>query len=234
LSEGDDALASDPARRRRLRALVESLAADPGAPSSVTDSERAWRVHIADSLSGLEVGPLARGSRIADIGAGAGFPGLVLAVALPAATVDLIEAVSRKCEFMRRAIARTRIVNASVVCERAEEWARAAPPAGGRESYEAVTARAVGRLATIAELASPLLVEGGTLVAWKGRRDAAEETEMERAAERLAMEPLEIRWVGPYAGSRHRHLHVLCKSGPTPEGLPRRSGMAKKRPFGSA
>ena len=52
-----------------------------------------------------------------------------------------------------------------------------------------MTARAVGRLATLAELASPLLVEGGVLVAWKGRRDADEEAELERAAERLAMEP---------------------------------------------
>ena len=47
------------------------------------------------------------------------------------------------------------------------------------------------------------------------------------------MEPEEIRWVGPYAGSENRHLHLIRKSGPTPEGLPRRAGMAKKRPFGS-
>jgi len=233
LSEGEGALPVDPAARRRLQALVEALAADPEAPSSVTDPERAWRVHIADSLSGLEVEPLAHASRVADIGAGAGFPGAVLAVAVPAAQVDLIESVSRKCGFMRRTVERTAIPNAAVICERAEDWARSAPPSGGRESYDAVTARAVGRLATIAELASPLLSDGGTLVAWKGRRDAAEEAEMQRAVERLAMEPVDIRWVGPYAGSRNRHLHVLRKSGPTPEGLPRRPGMAKKRPFGA-
>jgi 16S rRNA (guanine527-N7)-methyltransferase len=95
-----------------------------------------------------------------------------------------------------------------------------------------VVARAVGRLATIAELASPLLSEGGVLVAWKGRRDAGEEAELGRAAERLAIEPLEVSWVGPYAGSRHRHLHVMRKCGPTPGNLPRRAGMAKKRPLG--
>jgi 16S rRNA (guanine527-N7)-methyltransferase len=95
-----------------------------------------------------------------------------------------------------------------------------------------VTARAVGRLATLAELASPLLVEGGVLVAWKGRRDPDEEAELHRAAGRLAIEPLAIKAVGPWAGSRHRHLHVMRKSGPTPDQLPRRSGIAKKRPFG--
>jgi 16S rRNA (guanine527-N7)-methyltransferase len=92
----------------------------------------------------------------------------------------------------------------------------------------------VGRLATLAELASPLLADGGVLVAWKGRRDEGEEVELERAAERLAMEPVETRWVGPYAGSENRHLHVMRKRGPTPAELPRRPGMAKKRPFGAA
>ena len=74
---------------------------------------------------------------------------------------------------------------------------------------------------------------GGALVAWKGRRDAAEEEELARAAERLAMRSEEVRWVGPYAGSRNRHLHLVRKAGGTPEGLPRRPGLAKKRPFGS-
>jgi 16S rRNA (guanine527-N7)-methyltransferase len=221
-----------PAARRRLEALVEALAADRSAPSSVTDRERARRVHIADSLSGLEVTALANAGRIADVGAGAGFPGLVMAVAVPGAQVDLIESVSRKCEFIERAIQRSGVENAAAVCTRAEDWAAAPPPNGGRESYDAVTARAVGRLATIAELASPLLRDGGTLVAWKGRRDAAEEDEMGRAAERLAIEIVEVRWVGPYSGSRNRHLHVLRKVGRTPEGLPRRPGMAKRRPFG--
>ena len=146
--------------------------------------------------------------------------------------VDLIESTGRKCEFIRQAIERAGIGNARVVCARSESWAADPPPDGGRERYDAVTARAVGRLSTLAELASPLLVEGGSLVAWKGRRDADEEAELERAAARLAMEPVEVRWVGPYAGSRHRHLHVMRKSGPTPGNLPRRPGMAKKRPAG--
>jgi 16S rRNA (guanine527-N7)-methyltransferase len=216
----------------QLRVVLDLLAADRSAPTSVRAQPDAWRVHVADSLSGLEIDALRHAPRIADVGAGAGFPGLALAAALPAARVDLIESVGRKCEFMRHAAERASIANARVVCERAETWAKVPPPAGGRESYEAVTARAVGRLATLAELGSPLLRDGGVMVAWKGRRDADEEHELERAAPELAMEPLEVRWVGPYAGSRHRHLHVMRKAGPTPAGLPRRPGMAKKRPLG--
>jgi 16S rRNA (guanine527-N7)-methyltransferase len=218
----------------KLRELIETLARDPSAPSSVRNPDQARKVHIADSLSGLGIEELKSARHIGDVGSGAGFPGLVLAAALPQAHVDLIESNGRKCEFMRRAAADARIDNARVVCERAETWAAARPPDGGRESYDAVTARAVGRLAELAELASPLLRDGGVLVAWKGRRDVDEEAEAGRAAERLAMAPVETRWVGPYAGSENRHLHVSRKSGPTPRGLPRRPGMAKKRPFGAA
>jgi 16S rRNA (guanine527-N7)-methyltransferase len=219
--------------RAALRTILGLLADERTAPSAVRDPEQAWRVHVADSLTGLEVEGLRVARRIADLGAGAGFPGLPLAVALPDGRVDLIESTGRKCEFIRQAIERAEIRNARVICERAEGWAANPPPDGGREGYDAVTARAVGRLSTLAELASPLLAEEGALIAWKGRRDADEEAELERASARLAMEPVEVRWVGPYAGSRHRHLHVMRKTGPTPGNLPRRPGMAKKRPAGA-
>ena len=165
---------------------------------------------------------------MADIGSGAGFPGLALAVALPRVEVDLIESIGRKCEFMRRAIGDAGIPNARVVNARSEELAAG----DARESYDVVTARAVGRLSTLAELASPLLRDSGILVAWKGKRDPDEESQLERASERLAMRPERILDVGDRAGSQHRHLHVLRKLGQTPPDLPRRPGIAKKRPRG--
>ena len=219
--------ALDESARQRLRTVLGLLAEERASVSSVVD-ERAWQVHVADSLTGLEVPDVRGASKLADIGAGAGFPGLVLAVALPEAQVDLIESVGRKCEFMRRAASAAEIANAEVRHLRSEDWAAAE----GREAYGVVTARAVGRLSTLAELASPLLEPGGVLVAWKGRRDPDEERQLERAAEGLAMAPEQILDVGNRAGSEHRHLHVIRKTGATPEGLPRRPGMAKKRPRG--
>jgi 16S rRNA (guanine527-N7)-methyltransferase len=207
---------------------LELLEEERASVSSVTDPERAWKVHVADSLTGLEVPALCEASSIVDVGSGAGFPGLVLAIARPEAKVDLIESVGRKCDFIRRAIEEAGIPNARAVNARSEELAEGE----GREAYATVTARAVGRLSTLAELASPLLEEGGVLVAWKGRRKAEEEQQMANATEALAMRPEEIRHVGPYAGSEHRHLHILRKSGPTPADLPRRPGIAKKRPRG--
>lgn len=210
----------------RVLALLEG---EKASVSSVRAPAEAWRVHVADSLTGLEVPELRAAKRIADVGSGAGFPGLVLAKVLPGAQVDLVESVGRKCEFMRRAAEAAAAENVRVLCGRSEDLASG----DGREAYDVVTARAVGRLATLAELASPLLSEGGVLVAWKGRRDPDEEEEATRAAGRLAMEPEAVHEVGATAGSHHRHIQVLRKSGPTPDGLPRRAGIAKKRPFGA-
>jgi 16S rRNA (guanine527-N7)-methyltransferase len=215
-------------QKAKIAVVLELLEEERASVSSVTDPERAWKVHVADSLTGLDISALREAPRIADVGSGAGFPGLVLAVALPTARVDLVESVGRKCDFIRRAIELAGIANARVIDARSEELAEGE----GREAYAAVTARAVGRLSTLAELSSPLLEQRGVLVAWKGRRDAEEEQQMANAAEALAMRPEEIRHVGPYAGSEHRHLHVLRKVGPTPADLPRRPGIAKKRPRG--
>ena len=215
---------------RRLDPVLALLAADPASLSSVRDPRRAWRVHVEDSLSGLEL--VGSPARLADVGAGAGFPGLVLAAALPETRVDLIESIARKSAFIERAIAAAGLENARAVNARSEEWAVEADPAGGREAYDVVTARAVGRLATLAELASPLLRDGGRLVAWKGRRDPEEEAELERAGGELAMLAEPIVDAGTRAEMANRHLHPVRKSGATPPGLPRRPGIAKKRPFG--
>jgi 16S rRNA (guanine527-N7)-methyltransferase len=223
----DPTASLDPAARRSLEIVLELLARERASVSSVVDA-RAWRVHVADSLTGLEVPELRTASRIADVGAGAGFPGLVLAVALPDAEVDLIESVSRKTAFIEQAARGAGIANARALTTRAEDLARAA----GRESYDVVTARAVGRLSTLAELASPLLKPDGVLIAWKGRRDPDEEAQLERASASLAMTPESILDVGRRAGSEHRHLHVIRKSAPTPANLPRNPGIAKKRPKG--
>lgn len=224
---GDPAAALDAAARAKLETVLALLAEERASVSSVVD-QRAWQVHVLDSLTGLEDPDLRGARRIADVGAGAGFPGLVLAVALPGARIDLIESVGRKCEFMRRAIETAGIDNATVLNTRSEDLAAAE----GREAYDAVTARAVGRLSTLAELASPLLAPNGVLVAWKGKRDAEEEEQLLNAGEALAMSPEAILDVGDRAGSEHRHLHVIRKTGETPANLPRNPGIAKKRPKG--
>jgi 16S rRNA (guanine527-N7)-methyltransferase len=187
---------------------------------------------VEDSLTGLEVRDLGAARRIADIGAGAGFPGLVLAIALPRAQVDLIESAGRKTAVIDRLIQAAELSNARSVTARVEDFARQpAALGGGREAYDAVTARAVGPLALLVEYAAPLLRVDGVLVGWKGARDEAEEAAGEAAAERVGMAVEAVLPVQPYPSSENRHLHVFRKIAPTPAEFPRRAGMARKRPL---
>jgi len=218
--------------RETFRPLLAALAAEPDPHTTVSDPEAALDVHVADSLSGLEVAELSSARRIADIGAGAGFPGLVLAIALPRAQVDLIESVGRKTAVMDRLIQAAELGNARSITARVEDYGRVpASLGGGREAYDAVTARAVGSLALVVEYAAPLLRPGGILIGWKGARDEAEEAAGARAAEKVGMAVKEVLPVTPYPGSKRRHLHVYRKIAPTPPEFPRRAGMARKRPL---
>jgi 16S rRNA (guanine527-N7)-methyltransferase len=208
-----------------IERLLDLLEGDETAPTAVRDRAQARDVHVADSLSGLELPEVRNARRIADLGAGAGFPGLVLAAALPDARVALVESVGRKCAWLERAVDVMGLSNAQVVRARAEEWA------GGLGANDLVTARALASLNVLVEYASPLLVEGGALVAWKGRRDAVEEADGAAAAAQLAMKPGAVTGVRPFPEARDRHLYLYLKVGSTPNGYPRRSGMARKRPL---
>jgi 16S rRNA (guanine527-N7)-methyltransferase len=218
--------------RETFAPLLAALAAEPDPPTTVSEPQAALEVHVADSLSGLEIPELPAAGRIADIGAGAGFPGLVLAIALPRAEVDLIESAGRKTAVIDRLIQAAKLTNARSVTARVEDFARTpAALGGGREAYDAVTARAVGPLALLVEYAAPLLREDGVLVAWKGARDAAEEAAGAVAAETAGMAVKEVVPVQPYPASKNRHLHVFRKVAPTPPQFPRRAGVARKRPL---
>jgi 16S rRNA (guanine527-N7)-methyltransferase len=213
--------------------LLDALASEPDPHTTISDPAAAVEVHVSDSLSGLEVEALRAARRVVDVGAGAGFPGLALAVALPAARFDLIESARRKAAVIDRLRQAAKIENARAVVARAEEWARTPPVlGGGREVYDVVTARAVAPLPVLVEYAAPLLRLNGVLVAWKGARDRAEEGLGTAAADEVGLAPVDVRRVEPFAGARNRHLHVYRKVAPTPERFPRRPGMAAKRPLG--
>lgn len=207
-----------------LSVLLELLAR-PEAPTSVHDPARALDVHIADSLAGLEIPEFRRASLVADLGAGAGLPGLVLAAALPRADFVLVEAAARKCDFLRSAVDAMKLDNAKVVWARAEEWR------DGIRRCDIVCARALAALPVLCEYAAPLLREQGLLVAWKGAVSDEEAADATAAAAELGLAADPVRPVAPFPGSGRRTLHVMRKVAPTPARFPRRAGMATKRPL---
>jgi len=212
---------------RRLELLWERLSADEHAPTAISGRADVFDRHLADSLTGLEVAAIRSAGAIADIGAGAGVPGLVLAAALPDARVAEVESQRRKADYVASLIESVGLENAKVVTARAEEWPE------GLGAHDVVTARALAAQPVVLEYAAPLLREGGVVVEWRGRRDAAEEAAGDAAAARLGLLRREVRSVASFPGATDRHLHVFEKVGPTPPGFPRRPGVAVRRPLGS-
>jgi 16S rRNA (guanine527-N7)-methyltransferase len=209
----------------QLSVVLRTLADDEHAPTAVRAPEAAVDTHVADSLAALEIDAIRAAAVIADLGSGAGFPGVALAIALPSAELRLVESQRRECEFLERMCAAAEVENASVVWGRAEEWRE------GLASNDAVVARALAAQPVVLEYAAPLLRPGGTLVDWRGRRAPQEERAALEAAEELGLRRAEVRWVEPFVGARDHHLHVYLKVRDTPERFPRRAGIARKRPL---
>ena len=206
----------------QLAALLDGIEA-PDAPTTVHARAAAIDVHLADSLVALELPAVREAATIADLGAGAGFPGLALAAARPEAQVTLIESAGRKADFIARLAERAQLANAHALHARAED----APG-----PYDVVTVRAVAGLPVVLEYAAPLLDEAGTAVLWRGRRDPDEERRAALAASALGLERQDVRSVRPFPAAEHRHLHSYVKVAATPDRFPRRAGMARKRPLG--
>ena len=209
----------------RLAALLGLVAAEPVAITTVRDPAQGVDTHVADSLVALDLPAVRSARRAADLGSGGGFPGLALAIALPATHMALVESVGRKCGFLATAVSELGLANVEVVNARAEAW-----PAGVGV-HDLVVARALAPLPVLLEYAAPLLEPAGVLVAWKGRRGPAEEADGAAAADALGMGAPEAISVDPFPRARDRHLYLSSKVSPTPNRYPRRPGMARKRPI---
>lgn len=204
----------------RLAQLLQLVADEHASITSVREPLEAVDVHVADSLAGVE--PLRGSPTVADLGSGGGFPGLVLALALPDTHFTLVESVGRKARFLESAAHELGLVNVRVVTGRAEQLRP--------EMFHVVTARALAALGVVLEYAAPILRPEGLMLAWKGRRDDAEAGDGVAAAQQLGMSEPAWRPVTPYPGVE-RHLVASRKVAPTPAGFPRRPGMATKRPL---
>ncbi|MCX6363260.1 MAG: class I SAM-dependent methyltransferase [Actinobacteria bacterium] len=165
-----------------------------------------------------------------DLGAGAGIPGIPLAVALPAAELTLLDSASGKCAFLAAAVEAAGLAaRATVVCARSEQHAAAGQP--GREAYGVVLARAVAPLPALVELAAPLLARGGVLLASKTGRAVREEGPAGASAAKLcglAAFPVVVLSRSPLDDAV---CAVYEKVAAAPKRLPRREGQAVKHPL---
>jgi 16S rRNA (guanine527-N7)-methyltransferase len=225
----------DSACAAALSAYLDLLLGWRGANvTGLRDRDAAARSLVGDALALLDVAEaraaLQSPAPAVDLGAGAGVPGLPLAIAVPAARLTALESVGKKCAFLRAAVAQLGLGDrVDVVCARSEEHAAADAP--GREAYGLAMARAVGPLPTVMELAAPLLAESAALlIPTTVQRAEAEWEAGEVAARRcgLALDRIEPLARSPLT---HSVCVVARKVGAAPDWLPRRAGRARTHPL---
>ena len=184
--------------------------------------------HFVDSLSCLRSGWFGGPLNVLDLGTGAGFPGLPLAIVAPDLNFDLLDSMRRKIEFVDSVIRALDLPNARGVVGRAE-WLGRQPDA--RAGYDRVVTRAVSALPVLAEFSLPLLKEGGMLIAQKGPIGEAELEAGHRALEVLGGELESVQALTLPVLNDPRTLVCIRKTGPTPERYPRREGVPAKSPL---
>jgi len=197
--------------------------------TAITDPLEIVHKHFLDSLALIACCGFQTGGSIIDVGSGAGFPGLPIALARPDLQVTLLEATRKKCDFLRHLVATLGVGNVSVVQARAENAAR--DPAH-RERHAVAVARAVAEMATLAEYLLPLVRIGGWIVAQKSGEI---EAEVGRAGAAIMALGGQLRRIAPLrlpGIEEARYAVIVDKIAPTPDRYPRRAGMPEKRPIG--
>ncbi|HSK69320.1 MAG TPA: 16S rRNA (guanine(527)-N(7))-methyltransferase RsmG [Candidatus Limnocylindria bacterium] len=195
--------------------------------TNVPEEEMTLR-HYADSLLPIRHGLVGGHMRFIDVGSGAGFPGLVLAIALPRAQAALLDARRKRCDFLSNAAERLGLENVRVLWGRAEDMAR--PP--HREAYDLALARAVAPLNVLCELLLPFVRVGGRALCWKGPALEAETRAGRKASQMLGGRLGKAVSLG--IPEREHYVQVVDKTAPTPDKYPRKAGLPEKAPLGEA
>jgi len=190
--------------------------------TAITDPEQAAKLHLLDSLTVMSAVDLA-GKSLIDIGCGAGFPGVPLAIACPSARITLLDSLGKRMAWLEQILPQLGI-SAQCVTARAEEAV-----ADRRERYDYAASRAVARLNILLELAAPYVRVGGAVLAMKGAAAEKELAESTRAIRVLGLRLEQVRHF-PIDGADHAVI-VLRKVSPTPKQYPRRYAKIKQSPL---
>ena len=190
--------------------------------TAITEPEAVAKLHLLDSLTVLSCADLS-GKTLIDVGCGAGFPGVPLAIASPETKVTLLDSLGKRMKWLETVLP-TLGVSAECVTARAEEAV-----ADRRETYDFATSRAVARLNILLELTAPYVRIGGAVLAMKGSAAQEELAEAKNAIRKLGLK-LEKVHTFPIDGAEHSVI-VLRKVAPTPAQYPRRFAKIKQQPL---
>ncbi len=183
--------------------------------------------HFLDSMTCILTGIWPKGARCADVGTGAGFPGVPLAILRPDTRWVLLDSLGKRVDFLRQAAAEAGLAGVECRQMRAEE---AGADKSLRETFDVVVARAVARLPVLAEYCLPLVAPGGVFIAMKGPDVGAEVAEAMRAIRELGGSAPEIKEISLPADAGERSLVCIGKERRTPRQYPRKPGVPAKKP----
>ena len=197
--------------------------------TAVLEEEEMFDKHFADSLTVLRTGLIPDHSTLIDVGTGAGFPGMVLAMARPDLRVTLMDAQKKRLSFLEAVRDATETENVMILHARAEDGAREKK---NREQYDIAVARAVAPLNVLCEYLLPYVRTGGCALCWKGPA-LHRELEAGRRAARILGGRLEMPVPCPVAGRDWEHLILpVRKTEKTASAYPRKAGTPKANPLG--
>ena len=225
LTAGLEVLGLDPALRERLEAFAGLVLERNQVMNltAITEPKAFAGLHLLDSLSLIPLAGLGSGS-VVDVGTGAGFPGVPLAIALPGARVTLLDSLGKRVDFLREACGALGLENTRCVHARAEEF-------GERERFDWAVSRAVAPLPILCELSLPLIRTGGRFLAMKSSHS---QEELEGAGRAISLLGGRAAWAKDYLipGTDIQH-RLICieKTSPTPKKYPRRFAQIKKQPL---
>lgn len=190
--------------------------------TAITEDAAVAKLHLLDSLTVLACADL-KGKKLIDVGCGAGFPGVPLAIACPEAKITLLDSLGKRMKWLETILPELGI-SAECVTARAEEAV-----AARRESFDFATSRAVARLNILLELTAPYVAVGGAVLAMKGTLAREELAECENAIKKLGLKLEEVKKFS-IDGTNHAVI-VLRKIAPTPRQYPRRFAKIKQAPL---
>ena len=197
--------------------------------TAVADETEMIDKHFVDSLAVLKTGLIKNESVLIDVGTGAGFPGMVLAMAMDFAQVTLLDSQQKRLAFLEKVCSAASVRNVCLIHTRAEDGARKPEL---REHFDYVTARALAPLNVLCEYLLPYVKTGGYALCWKGPA-LKEELENGRKAAHLLGGRLEMPVDSPVAGRNWQHIILpIRKTQPTATAYPRKAGIPKNRPLG--
>ena len=191
--------------------------------TAITEPRQVAKLHLLDSLTPATQVDL-KGKKLIDVGCGAGFPGVPLAIACPEASITLLDSLGKRMHWLETVLPELNITNARCITARAEEAV-----AQSREAYDYATSRAVARLNILLELTAPYVKVGGAVLAMKG---AAAREELEECGNAIKKLGLKLEAVREFTVDGACHpLIILRKVSPTPKAYPRRFAKIKQNPL---